>query len=457
MKKTLCLLLALFFCLSAAAAPVQAAAEDVPTVAGYDFRLRVKTDTDHLNADSRERVKGYAELLEALEYEGTFYYYAPERALDLRLTLRPLAENAEPVSLRICGYPDALLISSDLLGEEQLLLATASLAEFSVKAHEHLGLDLQRVTLLWPFVYEYAFWRPSRRWNHLIQLTGETQEIPVRPLTSFVRSLREQLVSNSDLNTLINALSLSESSGEAVRSLFEDLPRYLEEDVIAGNPLLIRVSEGRYSWSAGGRTLFSRKTSPERILVRTDLPAMAGGYKPSLAFSSLRKDGRLQLRLDAGLTNSTQPDLLSVVFSASDLPLAWPSEASARASLTASGFLFPDFSAFAELRSDNAGQITLTVKKPSGGNAEGQPLFTLEGRVTQHEYEVLVPSREELYTHTDILRSNDATLGEFVSRVMKPALKGILGFAAGLPASSCVRLMDDLESSGVLNLLLSSD
>ena len=50
--------------------------------------------------------------------------------------------------------------------------------------------------------------------------------------------------------------------------------------------------------------------------------------------------------------------------------------------------------------------------------------------------------------------ANDSTIRAFLPDMVRPMLEGMLRFLAGIPASACQAIMDDLTDLGVLELLL---
>ena len=453
------ILLLLCILLIGTALPAGAETAPVPQrAAGIDYTLRLQLNPEAFSPESRLRLHGIRDLLAALEFQGTVCYDPSIRYLDLSLYLRPLDRSSQPITVRISGYPAALYISSNLLGEEKMLISGASLLDFAVKTYYRLGLKLHYPALLYPYVYEFAAFKIIKKWNNIFTPSDDSKTVlSAKSIASLAKTISNQLNQSSDLSTLITALGLVGGQEEAVTALFEDLPHYLTRTLTGGQSVVIRRSADEENWSARKKPFFTRISRPELQSVRLELPAFANGYLPSFSWSLSREEGGNRLELNAGVTHPSREDLFTLSVSGDRLPAVWPAEASGSGSFSLSGALVPQGAFRFGLTTEASGSFQLEIKKPSGEEAEGNWMLRAEGSATPRDMEV-TPGQEKTSGHvTDILRVNDTTLAEFVRRVRLPAAAGMLRFIAGIPTAACQALMDDLTESGILHILLPSD
>ena len=453
MKKGFCVLLALTVLFCSCSVAEEDDSNVLPSVTGYDFSFRIRLERETLSAARKANLEGYADLLEALHFSGSCYYYAPERAMELRLRIEPTDSSAEPLALRFYGYPDRILVTSNLLGEESVLIASASLLEFSVKTYEHLGLDLRYIALLWPFVYEYAAQKLVARWEKYIHPTGSNQTVKASRIKGFANALSKQLSENEDLKMLLTAIGIGTGMEEQVRSIAAEIPSYITNVLTKNRNITIRIKDGTETWSGAAGTIYTRTVSQNGESVLLNLPEMASGTRILFSSSSdLLSDGR-QIDFNASLLHP-ESELLNILFLGARLPQAWPEASSSEMQLILSGSLVPNLSLNAFFESKENGDFSAEIRIPSSASGEGEMIMTADGSVTPRTFEVYRYSREFMYQHTDILRLNDATMASFLSRVRSSAVRGLLGFLAGIPASACQSILDDLTDSGILEMLL---
>lgn len=432
-----------------------AAAEETAPVTGYDFDLRFQLNREGLSSVRDKRLLGYADLLDALSFHGSFFYDRDSRAVDFSLDILPDDPDAEPLRLRFFGYPETLMLTASFLGTETVLFSNISLLEFVNKTREHLGLNLQYAALLYPYVYEYALQTVIHRWNRTFRKKSESRMITAKSVKTFAATLERACTEQKETETLINSLCLTGDYAETIRAEISGLSAWLLNDITRGKGVKIRLSSGSEIWSAGNKAFFTRKFSDTDETIATNLPPTPGGYQPAFSFSNHRQEEKADLDLYIGWTRNGEDDLLSFRFTGSELPQSWPADASAEGEISLLGALYPNFAFGFGLLSDASGQFRLQLKKPSGSENAGEVFFIAEGTLIPRESPIRKYTEEEMASCVDILRVNDVTLAEFTNRIKGTAVKELVRFLVGVPASSCQSVLDDLTDTGILNMLLS--
>ena len=432
--------------------PVQA--ESPRTVTGVDFDFRLALNTEAFPPAQHTRIRGYADLLEALSFRGSFFYEPESRILDLSLEICPVDPQASPVALHFFGYPESVMLSSNLFGDETVVFSNISLLEFVVKIHEHLGLNLQYAALCYPYVYEYSLYPVLNHWKRTFTRKHETRYIPVAKIKSFADYLEYSYANYPNVDLLIRALCLSSVLEETIRSEIYNLPVYLSETLTRGKRIQITVEPGSEVWAVSKKPFYTHTVSDKFEHIETDLPETPGGYQPFLFFSRQLKKSGVTLDLNAGWSRLGDDDLFSCLFYGEDLPTQWPGDVFSQGVAVLTGAIFPNFSFTWNLNADPEGRTILHIGKPSYDANAGELLCAAEGTVLPREFTVREYTSEEIAACVDILRVNDVTLADFKSKIMGDAFSGLIRFLSGIPASACQSMLDDLTDLGVLDLLL---
>ena len=450
MKKFCCLLSVLI--LVALSFPVHA--ESPRTVTGVDFDFRLCLDAEAFPPAQRTRIRGYADLLESLSFRGSFFYEPESKVLDLNLEISPVDPQASPVTLHFFGYPESVMLSSNLFGNETVVFSNISLLEFVVKIHEHLGLNLQYAALAYPYVYEYSLTPVLRRWHKIFYKKSESRIITTSKIKSFADYLEYAYTNHPNLELLIRTLCLSVDLEETIRSEIYNLPVYLTETLTRGRRIHITAEPGSEVWTVADKPIYTHTVSDKFEHIETDLPETPGGYQPFLFFSRQLKKSGVTLDLNAGWTRLGEDDIVSCVFYGEDLPTEWPGNVFSHGEAVLTGAIFPNFGFSWNLSADPEGRTIFSIGKPSYGDNAGELIFAAEGTVLPREFTVREYTSEEIAACVDILRVNDVSLADFKNKIMGDAVSGLIHFLAGIPASACQSILDDLTDLGILDLLL---
>ena len=96
MKKWMALVLAC--CLAAGLGCAGAEDPGTEPAWGYQFDFTLRLDTEALSPSLREHAQGYADLMEALRFEGSYVKSLRHGFFDLRLNVIPTSRQAKPIS-----------------------------------------------------------------------------------------------------------------------------------------------------------------------------------------------------------------------------------------------------------------------------------------------------------------------------------------------------------------------
>ncbi len=455
-RRGLTMLLALMFCLSAASAEVETC-----RVQGVRFSLQLSLNTDDIRPTDRVRLQGYADLLSSVTFQGTFFAWPEKDQLDLQLEIIPVDSSASPVTLHLYNTTNQLLMSSPVLGSRPVLFSTDSLLSFAVKTHEHLGVNLQYLVLLSPTAYEFASRELRESWNRHINTASGSRKISAKETTAFIDEFAVLLArEDSTINALVDALEICSGYDETVENEIQSLPDYLLNTVTKGKGLTCTVKDGTETWASGKTTLYTRTVTDTGETVLLSLPPTPGGFRPTWSVVSETLDGKTGTDLVLGwLSDNPEEykDIFKLLLSARGFPAVWPMASDASAEVSLTGSLFPRIYLNVSLRSEADGSIQMDIKSSPESELFGGADLTVNGKVTVDEFEARTWEEEIVSSAIDVLRTNDVTLTAWVRSILRPAVTNLLGFLAGIPASTYQSVLDDLEETGVLNTLLNQD
>ena len=239
-------LMALLLLMALAAACLPASAEEAdPPAEGFRFSFTLHLNRDALSPALQDHAEGYAELLDALRFEGTWAHAVSAELFELRLSVIPLHPDASPVDLRFYGKPDYVYVTSPLLGEERVVLSNDSLLEFCAKAYEHLGVPLQYAALLLPYTWEAALKLPAEDWKAMADTMDAGGVISSEAVARLSESWASRVASDRALEVLSTSLGLDTGLDGAVQAIFSEVPAYLLNQVTGGEEIRVRKARER--------------------------------------------------------------------------------------------------------------------------------------------------------------------------------------------------------------------
>ena len=469
MKRLVALLLAGMLLLGGACG----AADADPEIRSWDFALRFHLNAGDFPFRQRERMQGYADLLEALEVKGNLSWCEGTNSLDLRAELVPLSNPAAAVSFRMTGAPELVQITSALLGKEAIWLEPARFMYFAERTWEALQIPLPYLALLLPVTTADAFRWLADTWTEEIGPIGESRAVPYEMVEWVAGRWQEELEHNNYLKTWVDALTNFLPESEPVETALQALPELLLA-AAAGEDLAFEAEEtGREGktlrcLNTDGVLLFEEHADGPAYGCALTPPETGAAYTPSFSFRREETDGTVSLALQGAWdraenapkaealydTGYTVPDaILQVRLDAENLPLEVPTDAAFSGRISVEGYLLPNFDYLfsGSLSADGAAAMSVTPEeKPENG-----PVFTGTGTIVSAvREEPLAYDPEALKTEYNLFGLNDESLHRLVSGVLQPFLAGMIDFLYEVPASACQSVMDDLEAYGILQTLL---
>ena len=425
---------------------------------GYRFQLTMHLNDPAGEKGGRSSLSGYADLLDALVFEGTWAQAVDSDEMDLHLVLRPVDPAADPLTLRIFGTPAFRFLTSPVLGQEQLVFSNDSLLPFGVKTYEHLGIPLQYAAFLSPHTWNRAFSRSVREWKKMSDSRSAKGVVPRKNTNRMIKQWNSQLDSNTYLQTLISSIGLDTGMEEKSQAFFTGIPDWFSKRVTRGKNIRVSRKNNAETWSSGGGT-FARVETPEGTTrITLTLPAMDSGFQPAFFYENTRQEQSQALQLTAQIQETASPDepLLDLNVSGEGLPLDWPQDCDAEMNVNLRGKLFQNLAFSAFLRGTREGRLTLEFFPPIDESRLSDPVLTVSGTVEPLEGDVSVPaaSEEDISRSVDILRVNDVTLAEFISGIQASFVPGMIRFLIGIPTTACQAVLNDLTDSGAVQLLL---
>ena len=431
--------------------------EEEPAEA-FRFSFTLSLNDAAFPSAQKDLLKGYADLFDALRFEGTWAHSLSSSAFDLHLSVIPLDPEAAPVSLRFYGRPDYVFISSPLLGEEKIVLSNISLLEFCAKTYDHLGIPLQYLAYLYPYTWEKGFSGPVIDWENMVGMMTPEGEITPEAVQWLIDEWNGDLVWNRAFEIMYRSLGIETGFDEVIRNFFSECPSYFQNLVTGGQGIRVTREGNRETWTTACGDFIVIISDPDQQALTVTLPRMESGYLPSYdrlwSFSRSSCSGHLALLVPQ--VESGDPDLVNLSLSVENLPLTWPVNCDSSLHFTLTGGLFYNFDLFFSLRGSEDGSLSVEVSLPSDAGQPGSAFLSLSGSLLPVEEPVTVPPyrESELSEAMDILRSNDVSLPEFLSKILPTFLESFLRFLFGIPTSSCQALLDTLTDSGVLNMVL---
>ncbi len=426
--------------------------------AGYDFDFILRLHPDALSPSLAGHASGYASLLEALRFHGSYIWSTVEPGFDFNLSIIPVDSRGAPISIRIHGAEDLMYLNSSLLGEKTISLRVFSLLNFCSKMSEHLGIPLHYIALLFPYVWTYSLGLPIQDWNFMVGKMDENGVIPAEAVKYLWDCWWYRSWADEPVKILVDTLCKDSEMEESFRAVVEEIPDYFVKQVAQEQEIRVLKDGGQTAWQAAAGDFFTSTESDRTHAYHLSLPAMKTGYRPVFSLQATEESKRLygNLRVQLLGTNSLQEDLVNLQASFLALPTVWPSNSQSLISLSLTGGLLPNVGLSVYLAAEENGYIHADIRKPTVDYEPGPIMLTLEGNMNPKGPDTTIPEFDlaDGDGSLDLLVANDSTIRSFLPDIVQPMLEGMLHFLVGIPASSCQTIMDDLTDLGVTNLLL---
>ncbi len=425
------------------------------TVHSYAFDFHFHLDSSAFTEDIRQRIQGYADLLEMLEVKGYWTYCDETRSVDTSFSVIPETNPDAALSFHLYGYPSHIVLSSPLLGEQTVFFNNDALLEFCLKTYEHLGLPLYSLGLMFPYSFDHAFAGAAEAWRDAAGSFGQDRIISADALQKCAETWSDLLENDGDLNDWITAMSMRNEEQEALRAEMYEVPEYLTEILSDGGDIRIVSDNNVEFWSVGQDIVLQENRQADSYSLETSFPLTAGGYQPVFRFSRHEKEESTEASvLISYLSEEEEEEHPLINLTAQVLwPSVWPAESVYDSRIILDSSLLGSLDLELSLACQPDGSFSLSLRTPLNGKTE--ETFIVEGILTPRE-NVDAPAFNigEILTYVNIFSVNDVTLNEFVHAIARPAVTGALAFLVEVPASAMQSVMDDLTDFGVLGVVL---
>lgn len=449
MRKSLLIILCLTLMVSLL--PAAALCE---TVHSYDFDFHFHLESSAFAEEARQRIQGYADLLEILEVKGSWTYCDETRSVDTAFSVIPETNPDAALSFHLYGYPSHIVLSSPLMGNQIIFFNNDALLEFCLKTYEHLGLPLYSLGLMFPYSFEHAFAGIAEAWNEAAGTSGQDRTITADALQVCAETWSDLLENDGDLNDWITAMSLRNEEQEVLRAEMYEAPAYLTEILAEGSDIRI-VSDGSEElWTVGENIFLRESRQTDAYSFETSFPLTQSGFQPVFRFSRHEKEETTEASLLISYLSEEEEEEPLINLAAQLLwPSVWPAESVYDSRITLDSSLLGSLDMLLSISCQQDGSFTLCLSTPA--DSEMSETVRIEGILTPREI-IAAPSFNigEILTYVNIFSVNDVTLNEFVHAIARPAVTGALAFLVEVPASAMQSVMDDLTDFGVLGVVL---
>ena len=447
LRRALALLLILALCM-----PLVALAED--DVHGLRMNLSFQMDPSAYPEEEQELLQGIGDMLNILGVQAELAWegnlLSQNTSFDSNVSLA-LGEQADLVQLHLYGTPSHIVVGSNLLGDQQVMLNMLAWLEFSMKTYFYLGMPLQNVALCTStYAHTSAFEALAAVWNPVMNATQGTRTISRESILEMLPQIMDTAQYDRAFTYWLQALLLDAGYDSMVLDALYYAPEWAD-GFLAEDGIQVTVADGEETWTTGDLTLFHRNSEGWTL----SLPATGEGYT-TLATMTQTEDSRT-LRLCFGLEE--EADVLDLTLSATGLPTGEDGTGKAELTLDRTGSMLGE----AHLRwavdwtrtTQENGLGAWEIRAAQTHAETGAEMLVISGTLTECVPEVALgwDTQELINAGINIFSVYEDTLAEFVRNVQEPFLTAMLPVLVQLPASSYDSIFQLLEQYGVLDVL----
>ena len=349
------------------------------------------------------------------------------------------------------GTPSHIVVGSNLLGDQQVMLNMLAWLEFSMKTYFYLGMPLQNVALCTStYAHTSAFEALAAVWNPVMNATQGTRTISRESILDMLPQLADTAQYDRAFTYWLQALLLDAGYDsmvlDALYSAADWADGFLAEDGIQ-----VTVTDQEETWTTGDLTLFHRDGDGWTLA----LPATGEGYTAHATMTQ-GEDSRM-LRLCFGLEE--EADVLDLTLSATGLPTGEDGTGRTEMALDRTGSMLGEQHlrwGVDWTRATQADGLGAWEIRAAQTNADtGAEMLVISGTLTECVPEVALgwDTQELIDAGLNIFSVYEDTLAEFVRNVQEPFLTAMLPVLVELPASSYQSIFQLLEQYGVMDVL----
>lgn len=447
LRRALALLLILTLCL-----PLVAWAEE--DVHGLRMNFTFQMDPSAYPAQEQELLQGIGDMLNMLGVQAELAWegnlLSQNTSFDSNVSLA-LGDQTDLVRLHLYGTPSHIVVGSNLLGDQQVMLNMLAWLEFSMKTYFYLGMPLQKVALCTStYAHTSAFEALAKVWNPVMNASEGTRTISRESILEMLPQIMDTAQYDRAFTYWLQALLLDAGYDSMVLDALYYAPDWAD-GFLAEDGIQVTVADGEETWTTGDLTLFHRNSEGWTLT----LPATGEGYT-TLATMTQTEDSRV-LRLCFGLEE--EADVLDLTLSATGLPTGEDGTGKAELTLDRTGSMLGE----AHLRwsvdwtrttqADGLGAWEIRAAQTNADT--GAEMLVISGTLTECVPEIALgwDTQALIDGGINIFSVYEDTLAEFVRQVQEPFLTAMLPVLVQLPASSYDSIFQLLGQYGVLDVL----
>lgn len=446
LRRALALLMVLVLCV-----PFASAEEEVH---GLRIQLGFQMDPSAYPQEDQELLQGIADMLNILGVQSTLAWEGDlldtSASFDSSVSFS-LNGQEDLINLHLYGTPSHIVVGSNLLGDQQMMLNMLAWLEFSMKSYFYLGMPLQNIALCTStYAHTSAFEALAAVWNPVMNASEGSRVIAREDILEMLPLLADTAQYDRAFSCWLQAMLLDAGYDGMVLEALLATPEWAE-GFLDAEGIRVTVEGETETWTTGELTLFRRDAQGWTLT----LPATAEGYTAQASMSQTTDS--YSLRLCFGLEE--EADVLDLALSATGLPTGEDGQGKAELTLDRTGSMLNESHLRWAVNWSRATQADglaewqiSAVQTHSETDAE---MLAITGTLTECVPDVALgwEPGELIDAGINIFSVYEDTLAAFVQEVKGPFMEGMLPVLVALPSSSYQSFFQLLEQYGVLDVL----
>lgn len=434
--------------------PLTGMAETAEQGHGLRMDLSFQMNADAYPDDMQELMPGIADALNETRLHSDLTWrgdlFSQDTSFNAQNSLS-MGEREDVLSFRLRGVPSHILVSSPLLGDQQVMLNMLGWLEFSIKANFQMGIPLYQIA---PFISTYAntsaFEAFLPAWQETMCAEAGSRTISAEDAIALAESIAETAENDRSFSYWLQALLLDSGCDEMVMEYLSMLPDWVASFVDEEEGIQVTAADGEEIWTTGEETLFTRNGESWELT----LPATEDGYTAALRWTTDEESRTLQLCFG----QEDENDILDFTIALSGLPTEDADAGQAVLTIDRTGEMLGETHMRwqADWSREEAAEGTRWQVRAAEINTEtNAEMLVISGTLTAY-----TPDTIPAWTAWDVIDQGvnifsvyEDTLTEFVHNIAKPFVQQILPVLAELPYSTYQSLFALMEQFHVLDLL----
>lgn len=412
-----------------------------------DFSLSASLNSEAMSEKPSRFMRDLAKLLDTLKLEGQATVLDRQIKADAGMII-----NSDPVvTLHLQGTPENLDLSTNLFGEEPVVLTMSSYIPVLLKYYYYFGIPFQYIGVVTdPYSYCHAYLPLRQEWESLFAGEGSRSYSPeecIQMAQQFSQSSSE----NEVLSFWLKGLLQHFGEDETALYFLSALPEWVEGCTENGGLEIEQTEEGE-TWTLGEDVVYSYSCLKDETNWQVTLPAWEGYQFTMNAVQTQNEEG-IDLNIQGMVSVEDEP-YAYLSFTGENLPDGKRQQGTGTATVHIGGEMI-GFEETVNLNlswdnrdSESWMETVLTWENPD----TDKTALTMTGRFSWK------PSTEvfeafEVNANGDAFNffcANDQTLKDFLSKSKVSILRTALPIVLQLPAGFINGAVDWLSESGIL-------